>query len=40
MLIYVVTLTGKKITINVEPSLLIKDVKRLIEEKEDIPADQ
>jgi ubiquitin len=40
MQIFVKTLTGKTITLDVEPSDTIKTMKQKIEEKEAIPADQ
>jgi ubiquitin len=40
MQIFVKTLTGKSITLNVEPTDSIADLKNKINEKEGIPADQ
>lgn len=40
MQIFVKTLTGKTITIDIEPSDSVEKVKQIIQEKEGIPADQ
>lgn len=40
MQIFIKTLTGKTITLDVEPSDLVEDVKKKIEQKEGIPQSQ
>ncbi len=40
MQIFVKTLTGKTITVDVESTMPITEVKKLIQEKEGIPSDQ
>jgi ubiquitin len=40
MQIFVKTLTGKTITVEVEPSDSVESIKQKISEKESIPADQ
>ncbi len=40
MQIFIKTLTGKTITLDVDPNELIEEVKSLIQDKEGIPPDQ
>ena len=40
MLIFVKTLTGKTITVEIDPSSTVGEVKQRIQDKEGIPADQ